>query len=162
VSAPAPAGPSPETKAGAWVTLIGGAILGISGFLPWFTAGVLAATISRNGMQLGQDDGFSIDGLLVILLGAIAILIGISRLSSFATPRWVQRSPIVVGLVAVLIVAFDIPSINNLVNNVRAQSSLATASLGYGVYVAIAGGVIALVGGLMLRSSATQAPALTG
>ena len=45
----------PDAKAGAWIAVIGGALLAISSFLPWFTASVFDASISRNGMQLGQD-----------------------------------------------------------------------------------------------------------
>ncbi len=156
---PSTAGPAPETKAGAWITILGGLMLGISGFLPWFTASILGGTISRNGMQLGQGDSFSIDGLIVILLGAATLLIGISRLSGFPVPRWIQRSPIVTGLAGALVVGSDIPSLNNLVNTVQSQSQLATASLGYGVYIGMAGAAVAVIGGLMLRRAAASAVA---
>jgi uncharacterized integral membrane protein len=145
-----------DAKAGAWIALAGGFILAISGFLPWFTASVLAESVSRNGMQLGQGDSFSVDGLLMLLLGLVTVVIAISRLANFPVPRWLQRSPVVVGIVAAVIAGSDIPSINDLVNSVRSSSSLATASVGFGVYVAIASGVVAAVGGLMLRPPKVQ------
>jgi hypothetical protein len=146
----------PDAKAGAWIALIGGALLAMSSLLPWFTGSVLGASVSRNGMQLGQGGSFSIDGLLTLLLGLGIVVIGISRLANFPVPSWMQRSPIVAGLVAVLLVALDIPGINHLVNQVRNASSLATASIGFGVYLAIVGGVIAALGGMALRPMASE------
>ena len=78
-------------------------------------------------------------------------MIGISRLANFQAPSWLQRSPIVAGLVASLIVVLDIPGINHLVNQVRNASSYATAAVGFGVYLTIVGGIVAAIGGASMR-----------
>ncbi|MHB1988914.1 MAG: zinc ribbon domain-containing protein [Acidimicrobiales bacterium] len=162
VPVPAPADKPTDQRAGAWITLGGGAILVVSAFLPWFTASVFSQSISRNGMQLGQGDSFSVDGLIILLLGLVAVLIAIGRLAKFSLPRWVQSSPVVVGLVASVYAALDIPGIDHLVASVRQRSSLVTASTGFGVYLAVVGGVIALVGGLVLWFANNPAADLAG
>jgi hypothetical protein len=160
LSKPAPESTSPEAKAGAFVTLLGGIVLAVSGFLPWFSGHVVGIAISRNGMQLGNDEGFSIDGLLMLLFGLEVIVIGVCRAASVPLPRWLQQSPAIVGIVAAIVAVLEIPGIENLVNSVR-QSSLASASIGFGLFVAIFGGVVAFVGGLMLRPATSDGSAGT-
>jgi hypothetical protein len=149
-----------DDKAGAFIALAGGALLAISGFLPWFTASVLDVSVSRNGMQLGSGGGFSVDGLVVLLLGLEVLLVGIGRLAGFSMPRYLQRSPIVAGAVAAIWTGLDIPGINNLVNQVRSGSSVVTAAIGFGVFVAIVGGLISILGGAVLRN--TRPPGAQG
>ena len=84
--------------AGAWLAIIGGLLIGISAFLPWLTATALIDHVSRNGFQLGNNFGFSADGVVCIILGVVTVLVGIARLTNSATPRFLQRSAIVTGI----------------------------------------------------------------
>jgi hypothetical protein len=129
--------------------------MAIAAFLPWFTAHVGLVTINRNGFQLGNNYGFSIDGVLLLGFGAIAIAIGISRLTKSQMPRWIQRSTIVVGLAAGVVILLEVPSINNLAHRVESASSFVSAGIGYGLWVAGAGAALAVVAGFVLRGSSS-------
>ena len=143
---------SSTTPAGAWLAIIGGLISGIGSFLPWFSATVpLLGTLNRNGFQLGSNDSFSADRLIAILLSIVTIIIGIARLTNSSMPRFIQRSSIVTGIVLIIVGASDIGSVNTMVKNVENGSSSVLASIGFGLYLVIVGGVVALVGGLVLR-----------
>jgi hypothetical protein len=139
------------------VALVGGALLVLSAFLPWFTATVFTLSISRNGMQLGQGDSFSIDGLLMVLFGVEVLIVAVTRLTAAQLPTWLQSSTIVVGVAAVAVALFEIPSVNDLVNHVRQSSSIAVASVGFGLYVAILGGLVAVGGGIAMRTGSPRA-----
>jgi len=138
--------------AGAAISILGGGLLLLSAFLPWMTARVAFASISRNAFQLGNQMGFSADGLVLTLLGLVAILIGITRSLRASLPVFIQRSPIIVGIAAVLVPLVRVGSINSLAQKVSSSSGLASASVGFGVWLAIFAAVITVVGGLLLRS----------
>ena len=114
-------------------------------------SGPLLGTYNRNGFQLGADASFSVDGLIAVVLGVVTIVIGIARLTGTAMPRFLQRSSIVTGIALVILGASDVASVSNMVQNVKSQSSAVIASVGFGLYIVIFGGVVAIVAGLILR-----------
>ena len=139
--------------AGAWIAIVGGVLMAVSSFLPWMTAHVFLATINRNSFQLGNNFGFSPDGLILIGLGLVTVIVGITRLVGSAMPRYIQRSTIVTGIGALLVAINRGPSIHDLANNVSSASQgIASASIGYGLWIAGLAGVVAIVGGLVLRA----------
>jgi len=140
--------------AGAIITMFGGGMLVLSALLPWMTAQALMITINRNAFQLGDRMGFSADGLVLTLLGLVAILIGITRAVRTSLPPFIQRSPIIVGVFAVFVPLLRIGSINALANQVSSASGLASASVGFGLWLAIFAAVITVVGGIVLRKAA--------
>lgn len=144
------------TPAGSVLAILSGAVMAIGAFLPWFTAHIGFATLNRNAFQLGNNYGFSIDGVLLLAFGAIAIAIGISRFTRSQMPRWIQRSPIVLGLAAGLVLVNRVPSINDLAHNVEGASSLLSAGIGYGVWVTGVGAALAVAAGFALRSQTKQ------
>jgi len=164
-AAPVPStGTSPETQfflrppsearpdvAGALITIFGGVLLIVSAFLPWLSAQAFVASVSRNAFQLGDQMGFSPDGLVLVLLGLVAVLIGATRLMKASLPRWVQRSPIIVGIGALLVPISEVGAINDLARQVSTASDLATASVGFGVWLAILAAAVTVVGGFVLR-----------
>jgi hypothetical protein len=142
---------NPDT-AGGWITILGGALAVLSALVPWFTAQAGFVSVSRNSFQLGNNQGFSADGVVLLILGIATILIGLGRSMRVALPSFIQRSPIVTGI-AILIVPFlRVGSINDLVQRVHGISALASASIGFGVWIAIVAGLVSIVGGLVLRS----------
>jgi Zn finger protein HypA/HybF involved in hydrogenase expression len=140
-----------STPAGAAMAVLAGVLMVVGSFLPWFTAHLGFSTLSRNGYQLGNHYGFSIDGVLVLAFGVISIAIGVSWFTRSQMPWWIWRSPVVVGLACVAVVILRIPGINGLARNVQSASSLVTAGTGIGVIVSIAGGVLSVVAGTVLR-----------
>jgi hypothetical protein len=123
--------------------------------MPWVTATALGISISRDGFQLGDRDALSFDGPVLLLLGIVTIVIGVSRLTKTAVPRFLQRSSIVTGVAAALVLVNRYPGIHDLVNQVNSSDDL--ASIGYGFWVCAAGALAAFIGGLVLRSANRQA-----
>jgi hypothetical protein len=126
--------------------------MAIGSFLPWFTAHLGVLTINRNAYQLGNNYGFSIDGVIVLGLGVVTIAIGISRLTRSEMPRWIQRSCIISGLACGLFALSDISGITDLAHRVENGSSLITAGVGYGLPITVVGAGIAVVAGFVLRT----------
>lgn len=144
--------------AGAWFAIIGGILAGIAALLPWLSASsVLGATITRDSFQLGSNFGFSIDGVLLVVAGALSIIIGIVRITGSQMPSYLQRSPIVMGAVITLIPLNRIISIHSLADKItHACSGTCVASIGIGMYICFAAGALAIIGGLVLRSSTSS------
>lgn len=154
---PAPHVPQSSTRpAGAWLAIIGGGLAAIAAFLPWGTARTALISINRNAFQLGDQNGFSIDGVILLVLGIVTVLIGISVLGAFSMPRFLQRSAILSGLAITAIALLDISSLKDWADTVNA-TPYASASIGFGLYAAAIGGVAAAIGGVVLRSDRKSA-----
>jgi hypothetical protein len=142
-----------RASGGGWFSLVGGLLIVAGSLLPWTHAQVLAAIVDRNGMQLGANSGFSVVGLVTLILGLITCLIGLSTVAHFQMPRFVQRSSIITGVVAAALVALNIPTLEHYVQTVQATSALAQASLGYGLWLVFIGCALSITGGLVVRAS---------
>jgi len=156
---PNPPASSSTLQAGAWLSVMSGVLMAVSAFLPWFTASLLGVTLNRNAFQLGANDGFSADGVILVVFGVITVLIGITRLSRSSMPRFVQRSPIITGIVSAAVAGDRIPSVNSLIHNIQNSDSSIVASFGIGLYLAFVAGGVSIIGGLVLRSK-RNAPTL--
>src|SRR5436190_12930157 len=117
--------------AGASITGIGGGLILLGTFLPWVTAQAGFISVNRNALQLGENNSLSIDGILLLVFGILAIVIAITRASGASMPRFLQGSAIVVGVIAGLLCVYDIIQVNDLTKTIRDASSLATASVGF-------------------------------
>lgn len=146
---------STTVPAGAWLAIIGGLIIAISSLLPWVTASVFTVTLNRNGFQLGNDNSFSVDGVICIILGVVTVLIGIVRLTNSASPRFIQRSAIVTGIGAGLVYANRYGDLQNFVKGLNAKPDV-TASVAYGFWLLAVGAAITFVSGLILHSASRK------
>lgn len=139
--------------AGAFLAITAGGLIAIGAFLPWFSVSA-AGSVTRNAFQLGNDFSFSADGVVLLLVGIVAALIGVVRLTKTAMPRWIQSSTILPGVVAIAAVVNRYGSIQSLANQMNASAhGLFVASVGYGIWLPVAGGALAIVAGLILRSN---------
>jgi hypothetical protein len=129
-----------------WLLVLGGALMVLGSFLPWDQASAFLIQISRNGMQLGANRGFSVDGLATLLFGIGAVGAGWARLSAGATPRIARWSPPWLGLAGIVISGWDLHEISNFNNTIK--STIVTASIGYGLWLVLVGSVAVLLGGL--------------
>jgi hypothetical protein len=134
-----------------WVLIVAGALVAIGSLLPWEQASTGFVSITRNGFQLGANLSFSTDGLVVMALGVIAALIGITRLTSRSFPRWLNGSPFVLGAVILVFGIVDERSLANTVNGLRSSYPSGAYSVGYGIWLVIAGGAIIALAGLLGR-----------
>jgi hypothetical protein len=141
------------TPAGAWLAIAGGAMIAIGSLLPWVQIGGFA----RNGFQLGANESVTIDGPICLILGIVTIVIGITRLTNSAMPRFIQRSTIVTGVVVGFVLAGDYSAIHHSVD--QTNGSWDIASIGYGYWVCGVGALVAVAGGIVLRSGQ---PGLSG
>ena len=108
----------------------GGAALAIGSFLAWGTA----FGISVNGMDGG-------DGWITLIGGAVVAAYGFLAYQGKSTlPKWLPWVGLVVGFGVAVINFFDILGTDGV-------------SLGIGMYLMLAGGIVAIVGLLQSRSS---------
>jgi hypothetical protein len=149
-----PSSGDPETRvdtlpAGAWLALAGGLLMAVGSFLPWLQATVFVTTITRNGMQMGDNMGFSADGVITLVLGVITCVIGLSRLLHFSMPRFLYSSTVITGLIAGAITIYDATQVHKFVASIGNNS--VTASMGYGLWVLLIGCALAILGGFVVR-----------
>jgi hypothetical protein len=154
---------------GAILLLIGGALAAIGSFLTW--ADVRVGDVSASAKGVDGSDGY-----ITLVLGVVAILAGIVAL------RAPKRAIAVVGIIAGVVimgvgiydattaedsvldsVAEDVaPSLGAPVDQVRnvlqqqADSGQLNVSLQVGLYAVIAGGALALVGGVIAAATAKR------
>jgi hypothetical protein len=136
--------------AGGWFAIVGGGLLTIGPLLPWVTVGLGAVT--RNGFQLGQNDTITPDGPIVLILGIVTIVAGIVRLTGSLMPGWIQRSPVVTGIGAGLVLWANWSGLQHLVRTI--QGAGITAAVGYGYWICAVGAAVAVIAGLVLQSNA--------
>lgn len=131
-----------------WVLVVAGAMAAFGSLLPWEQVSAGLSSFTRNGFQLGAHLSFSIDGLIVLGLGAVAALIGVTRLTGRPAPRWMNRSPIIVGAVLLFDGVINERSLASTVNGLQRQYPLGSFAVGYGVWLVIGGGALILFAGL--------------
>jgi len=108
----------------------GGAALAIGSFLAWGTAFGISVS--------GIDGG---DGWMTFIGGAVVAVYGfLAYQGKSILPKWLAWAGLVVGLGVALINFFDILGTDGV-------------SLGIGMYLMLAGGIVALVGLVQSRSS---------
>jgi hypothetical protein len=161
-SGPIPSSPIPaqaiegdSRTALCWAVIAGGALLAIGTLLAWMTASAGIISVSRTAFQLGAHESMTADGPIVLVLGLIIVGIGVTRLTNTSMPRVVQRSPIIAGLGAAVVLGYDYHSIQQLAQSIN--SAYSVASVGPGFWVCCVGDGIAIVAGVALRRSAHQA-----
>lgn len=129
-----------------WALIAAGALMAVGSLLPWAHASVLLSTVDRNGFQLGNHMGFSADGLVMLCFGLIVAMIGAARLTGTAFPPLLQRSPIVLGGIGLILGIYDYNQLNQWF---RGLSRVANGSIGYGLWVVLVGSGGATLFGLI-------------
>jgi hypothetical protein len=148
---------------GSWLSIVAGALIAAGVFLPWISLTAFGVGLSRNAFQLGAINvSFSIDGVIALALAVVAVVIGIAGLTDSALPRFIQRSPIIVGIGAGGLAATRISALNTLVSNANPalKGGFGNASIGAGFYMVAVGAGMAVIAGLILRSRSPQPQAL--
>jgi hypothetical protein len=144
-------------QGGAILAICSGALVSIGSFLPWLSASDSFESISRNALQLGANDSFSLDGAVVMAMGFIIVAVGITRLIYRGAPRFFRGSAIVAGLVALGESIWLAHSVQQIVDHAHNVSNAVVASIGYGTWIAIVGSALGILSGLILRSAQTMA-----
>jgi hypothetical protein len=157
------------------VAIVGGALLAVGSLLPW-------AEVSGSGESVTAKGLDGSDGYITLAAGVVAVVTGLVMLRG--TRRAVAVVAVLVGLVGGGLALYDAltakdsvldaaaeelaPSFGVSADQVRAALDQAIdegqlgVSISIGLYVAMAGGLIAIVGGVLgLRESAGVTPAAT-
>ncbi len=114
-----------KAKQSALMQLVGGAAIALGSFLAWGTV----FGISISGIESG-------DGWITFVAGAAIAAVGLmAYLGKSTLPGWVAWVGIVVGLGVALINFFDIMGTDGV-------------SVGIGLWLMLAGGIVAIVGTL--------------
>lgn len=153
--APASAAPSSRLVSSAAIQIVGGVIGIISVFLAWLTISANGFSIKINGLGSvsGAPEGISTDGISsaghgvrIIVLAALAIIGGIVVL---VTKKLATVAMGVVGGIGLIVQAlYDYFGNKSDMDSLRAQG--ADVSFGIGLWAALIGGVIVLIGAVPL------------
>jgi hypothetical protein len=138
------------------LALAGGVLIAVSSVMPWFTVELGVGHFARNGFQLGNDLGFSLDGVIAVVAGLTSMGVGLRRLRNSGSTISSARVPIAAGLAALAVVADQLPSLQSLGAHVKALYGGGNAGAGFGLNVLIAGAGLAIAGGLLARGQAGE------
>jgi hypothetical protein len=167
---------STRAPVGAILAIVGGALLAIGSFLAW-------AEVSGGGTSVTAKGVDGSDGYITLAAGAVALLVGIAMTRQ--AKRMLAVLVILAGIVGGGIGLYDAmtakdsvldaaaeelaPTFGASAEEVRAALDQAidagqlSVSISIGLYVVIAGGVVALIGGILgLRGSTAEPAAAPG
>jgi hypothetical protein len=167
---------STRAPVGAVLAIVGGALMAIGSFLAW-------AEVSGGGTSVTAKGVDGSDGYITLVAGAVALLLGIAMTRQ--ARRMLAVLVILAGIVGGGIGLYDAltakdsvldaaaeelaPTFGASAEEVRAALDQAidagqlSVSISIGLYVVIAGGVVALIGGIMgIRGSAGEPAAAPG
>jgi hypothetical protein len=137
------------SRVGSFLAMGAGALVAVSAFLPWISdsgASVGGAGV-RDAFQLGSLASFGIDGELLVVFGAVMVAAGIARLVKGETLWWMSSAVICLGIFTAVL----------CLDHYVAQGAFSAlnngTSVGYGLFVALVGGILAFVSGIFLRAS---------
>lgn len=119
--------------------------MAIGSFLPWTSASLNGFAIHRNGMHLGANQTFSIDGLICIFLGVSAAIIGFTFWSQVKSPRWLCFSAMVNALVGLAVVLYYLTNAIDYTSAVKVGLVGVNSSVDYGIWIVIAGAALITV-----------------
>jgi hypothetical protein len=127
----------------ALATIIGGGLVAVGAFLPWITT-TSAIRGNRTGIDLGE-------GLIAVGLGAVIAVTGLREVVAAGSrfSRWAAAG---LAALAIGLGAFEAGAVSDRIKTLD-DSIRHGASIGGGIYLVIAGGVVALVGGSLLSKA---------
>lgn len=146
---PPPTAPATAIGARLILTIVGAAAMIVGSLLEWVAAGDV--TQSVKGTKVGYDifwttnpdfdpNFFTSAGFVVIALGLITIL------GAAMSTGWLSRLGAVLGLISVIAFAITLYRVEDV--------SLGVQDFGIGIWVVLAGSILALVGGFVQQRPA--------
>jgi hypothetical protein len=136
-----------DRTAGALLCVIGGIVLGVGTFSPWITATAFSGeSLDRSVFQLGAGHTLTFDGPLCLVLGIFAIVIGLARLISKTMPSYLFHAATLSPIAAGVVLVYQYPDIDDLVQQVHAQVGVAQAFVGIGFWICCVGAIVPVMG----------------
>ena len=131
---------------------LGGLLLIICAFLPWFSISFSGGTTSVTGLGGASGDlkdlygnGGVRDGIFAIILGGIILLF--SLLGLFQNRKAAAIGGIVAGVLASLLMFYELADISRVNKDLDAVQAVFTT--GIGIYLGIVGALLGLVGSIV-------------
>jgi hypothetical protein len=124
---------------GALVAAAGGAVAAVGAVLPWESISILGVSESDSGLT-------SNPGKIIAILGAVAIGLALAWIMGVKVPA--ARAIAVVGALITLLAVVNFFTVSADVSNANTLFSGA-ASIGIGLFVDIAAGIVVIVGGAL-------------
>jgi len=144
----APSGPAPDAKPQALILLAGAAVAIVGAFLPWATVDIFDETLSKAG-----TDG---DGVITLVLAGAAAVLGAIGLGA-GRKRWQPITAVVLAALVVGVAVLDMADIKSKFGDDAGVFDI-EVNIGIGLWLTLAGGIAAVVGGLMLLSKTPKTP----
>lgn len=148
---------SSATPVGALMTILGSVVVGVATLLPWATESIGFVSISRNAFQLGDHESVTYVGPVLVVLAAVGVIIGTTRLAGVLLPRGMQASLVVLGVAIVLVIAFSYPTRPSGLSSSIA-GVLVSFAVGFGFWLCLVGGAIIVLGGVVMLSKPNPEP----
>ena len=114
----------------------------VAAMMPWLTARTGFDSLSTNGLDEGGD------GIIVLVLGVIAALLGTAELMSIKVPSAVRDLVWFVGLGALLLAFRDHDEMRQRIEGV--SSDIAVVQVGAGIWLFFVGAAVLFVAGVLL------------
>jgi hypothetical protein len=144
--ATAPAGPAPDAKPQALVLLAGAAAVIIGAFLPWASIQLLGESVDKPG-----TDG---DGVITLVFAAAAAVLGAIALGA-SRRRWQPITAVVLAALVIAVAVLDMADIKSRFSD--ASGFDVEVDIGIGLWLTLAGGIAALVGGFLVLAKTPKA-----
>jgi hypothetical protein len=136
----------------AGMTILAGVLMLVAVFLPTFTS-TGSTSVSRNAFELGANGGFSVEGIVGVVLGIVTLWAGISRFTPVRRPAFGALATLA-GIAAGLLALVMGDAGNHLVQQSSSNGTLHNAAIGPGVLVMAVGALVTTAGGLFLLITA--------
>ena len=124
---------------GPLIAAAGGAVAAVGAVLPWESISILGVSESDSGLT-------SNPGKIIAILGAVAIGLALAWIMGVKVPA--ARAIAVVGALITLLAVVNFFTVSADVSNANTLFSGA-ASIGIGLFVDIAAGIVVIVGGAL-------------
>lgn len=118
----------------------GGGLVILGTFMPWVTITSVFGTITKAGIDTP-------DGIFLLLMGGALIGIGLAATSHIHVPKWLRAVGIIVGAFTGMAAIGEASSVSTHIAS-TAGNAYASAAVGGGIYLLVAGSVLAFVGAL--------------
>ena len=166
-----------SVRPGVMLALVGGLLAAVGSPLPWLKASVNAAALGGGGLQSKTANGFDGDGWITLVAGLIVVVVAGAMWMRKSSGKGLSALVMLGGLVAGGTGLYDMLTakstfIDELVkegagsglpaDQLRAlidswfDKGIIKISPEFGIFVVIAGGVLALLGGLILVVSKVE------
>jgi hypothetical protein len=137
-----------EAKTWVIIGFIGGIVAAVGVFLPWATASASAGGFTASVSASGWDATSGISAPYIALAGGILALLG--GLAVLGGQKAIGYLMPIGGILAIAGGVWGFSDVNSALGAVSGVAGV-SASVGYGVYACIAGGVLSLLGSLGLK-----------